>query len=299
MSSPDDTFPHNFLSTSPAHGVAGHRFLYAGPLRSPTPILLELPVPRHSGPAVAAENELREERYANYVWNASVVLADKVAECEIDVKGRKVLELGCGLGLPSIVAARMGAQQVVLTDYDDPAGLQDTRRAVEEALASPLRERCVVVGHTWGESIAPILQALPSYELVLVADCVWDRSLHGPLIQTLRTLLESSPGAVVHFSSGFHTGRGTVAEFLARAARAGVMPLVPSEWYELSVEGEVRAWEWRRVGGFWFSSSFSTDSKRSCGSSTPPAWRLGFGDEERQEERNRWTLYGTLGLLEE
>lgn len=103
MSSPD-TFPHNYLSTSPAHGVPGQPFLYAGPLRSPTPILLELPVPSQAPDA--------RERYANYVWNASVVLADKVAGREIDAAGKRVLELGCGLGLPGIVAARMGARQV-------------------------------------------------------------------------------------------------------------------------------------------------------------------------------------------
>lgn len=102
MTSPDDTFPHNYLSTSPAHGVPGQSFLYAGPLRSPSPILLELPVPAPKS----------RERYANHVWNAGVVLADKIAGCEIDVSGKRVLELGCGLGLPSLLAARMGAELV-------------------------------------------------------------------------------------------------------------------------------------------------------------------------------------------
>ena len=102
MTSPDDTFPHNYLSTSPAHGVPGQSFLYAAPLRSPSPILLELPVPAPKS----------RERYASYVWNAGVVLADKIAEGEIDVRGKRVLELGCGLGLPSLQAARMGAELV-------------------------------------------------------------------------------------------------------------------------------------------------------------------------------------------
>lgn len=91
MTSADDTFPHNYLSTSPAHGVPGQSFLYAGSLRSPSPILLELPIPSPKS----------RGRYASYVWNAGVVLADKMAECEIDVRGKRVLELGCGLGLPT------------------------------------------------------------------------------------------------------------------------------------------------------------------------------------------------------
>lgn len=108
MASPsDETFPHNYLSTSPAHGVPGQHFLYAAPLRSPSPILLDLPIPAPKS----------RERYAGYVWNASVLLADKIAGGEIAVEGKTVLELGCGLGLPGIVAARTGAKQVRSSRY--------------------------------------------------------------------------------------------------------------------------------------------------------------------------------------
>ncbi|GAA5993711.1 hypothetical protein JCM10908_001340 [Rhodotorula pacifica] len=283
MASPDDgTFPHNYLSTSPAHGVPGQSFLYAGPLRSPTPILLELPIPAPKS----------RERYAGYVWNAGVVLADKIAEGEIPVEGKKVLELGCGLGLPGIVAARMEADKVVLSDYDDPTALQDTRHAVEEALPPALRGRCTVVGHTWGESIAPILSLChwTSYDLILLADCVWNRRLHSALIHSLRALLEaSSTATVVHFSAGFHTGRAPVGEFLSRARAAGIGPAAPEEWKELSVEGESRPWNWGeeeeegKGKAFGRVASFSGRMR---------------AEEERQEERNRWTLYGTLRLLE-
>ncbi|TKA57615.1 hypothetical protein B0A53_00764 [Rhodotorula sp. CCFEE 5036] len=256
MTSPDDTFPHNYLSTSPAHGVPGQSFLYAAPLRSPSPILLELPVPAPKS----------RERYASYV---------------------------------------------VLSDYDDPVALEDTRHTVEEALASQpfLRDRCTVVGHTWGESISPLLQCSPSgYDLILVADCVWDRSLHVALIRTLRALLEaSSPlgATVVHFSCGFHTGRATVTDFLARAMSAGIGPKPgpgASErngWKELSVEGEVREWNWDlALEGARGTGTKKDELAHSSAGSSMSAGLKFARDEERQEERNRWTLYGTLALVE-
>ena len=40
------------------------------------------------------------------VWESAIVLAEELAA--MDGSGRTLLELGCGLGLPAIVAARAG-----------------------------------------------------------------------------------------------------------------------------------------------------------------------------------------------
>lgn len=59
-----------------------------------------------------------DNTYAEFVWNASVILADLIVCEDIQVTGKKVLELGCGAGLPGIVAARKGAELV--SDVGDP-----------------------------------------------------------------------------------------------------------------------------------------------------------------------------------
>src|ERR1043165_2715378 len=48
-----------------------------------------------------------EPPYWAYLWSGARVLADYVARW-IDVRNRRVLEIGCGLGLPAITAARAG-----------------------------------------------------------------------------------------------------------------------------------------------------------------------------------------------
>jgi predicted nicotinamide N-methyase len=50
------------------------------------------------------------------LWPAGVALAEALPE----LRGRRVLELGCGLGLPSLVAAMRGAD-VVATDWSEDA----------------------------------------------------------------------------------------------------------------------------------------------------------------------------------
>ena len=52
------------------------------------------------------------------VWESAIVLAEEIAG--LDGRGRTLLELGCGLGLPALVAARSGFA-VTATDYEEPA----------------------------------------------------------------------------------------------------------------------------------------------------------------------------------
>lgn len=50
------------------------------------------------------------------LWPAAHALARHLCAIPDQLAGRRVLELGCGLGLPSIVAAKLGAQ-VLATDF--------------------------------------------------------------------------------------------------------------------------------------------------------------------------------------
>jgi predicted nicotinamide N-methyase len=52
------------------------------------------------------------------LWPSGVALADHVAT--LDVRGRRVLELGAGLGLPSLAAA-LGGADVLATDWAEDA----------------------------------------------------------------------------------------------------------------------------------------------------------------------------------
>jgi predicted nicotinamide N-methyase len=101
-----------------------------------------------------------------------------IANEEIEVEGKRVLELGCGVGLPGMIAASKGAQmvrftlasrsaslkltrreQVVLSDFNDSRMLDDLKDSVDEALVSSDRVRARIVGHTFGESTRPLLAA--------------------------------------------------------------------------------------------------------------------------------------------
>jgi predicted nicotinamide N-methyase len=55
------------------------------------------------------------------------------------VKGKSVLELGAGAGLPSLICAINGASQVVVTDYPDADLIENLRYNIDhcDLLPSP------------------------------------------------------------------------------------------------------------------------------------------------------------------
>lgn len=67
--------------------------------------------------------------YFGVVWPAARGVSEHIANMGTWLKGKTVLELGCGLALPSMVAAKLGAK-VVATDFhpDVPQFLENNMR---------------------------------------------------------------------------------------------------------------------------------------------------------------------------
>jgi nicotinamide N-methyltransferase len=57
------------------------------------------------------------------------------------VKGKTVLELGAGAGLPSLVCALNGASQVVVTDYPDAELIENLRYNIDHCDLLPTPKR--------------------------------------------------------------------------------------------------------------------------------------------------------------
>ena len=112
------------------------------------------------------EKAFDEEEFLPYwaeLWPSGVALARHVANAELN--GRRVLELGCGLGLPALAAAMRGAE-VLATDWAEDAIALLERNAERNGVF--LR----VARVRWSEP-APLLRAAP-WDLVLGADLLYE-----------------------------------------------------------------------------------------------------------------------------
>jgi predicted nicotinamide N-methyase len=107
-----------------------------------------------------------EEEFLPYwaeLWPSGLALARHLAGLEL--RGLKVLELGCGLGLPSLAAAARGAD-VLATDWaEDAIGLLRKNAERNGVLLRFARVR-------WSEP-EPLLRAAP-WDLVLGADLLYE-----------------------------------------------------------------------------------------------------------------------------
>jgi len=140
--------------------------------------------------ALLDEEAFEHEEFLPYwaeLWPSAIALAQEVAH--LDVDGLGVLELGCGLGLPSVVAALAGAH-VLATDWSPDAVEIAARNAerngaeLETALAA------------WGAASA-LVDTAP-WDLVLGADLLYERRNVDQLLALLPHLgddvILSEPG---------------------------------------------------------------------------------------------------------
>ena len=71
-------------------------------------------------------------------------MSDYILSNKILVEGQRVIELGAGAGLPSIVSILNGADAVVITDYPDEELVKTILWNVECNVPTPMLERIEV-----------------------------------------------------------------------------------------------------------------------------------------------------------
>ena len=142
------------------------------------------------------------------LWPSSIGLARYCVE-EVSLLGKKVLDLGCGLGLAGIAAAKAGAH-VVFADYEADA-LQFARyNALSNLGAEVVDSRIEFQLVDWRcDTIEPV-------DLVLGADLVYERRSFLPILNFLRQSLKTNGMAV--FAD---PGRSTGMAFFALAEQEG------------------------------------------------------------------------------
>jgi len=119
--------------------------------------------------ALLSADEPPEPPYWAHLWSGAVVLAAAVPR-----GARRALELGCGLGLPGLTAARRGAR-VTFVDRV-PAALAFVR-------ASARANGLAAVDLVAADVTEPALAA--RFDLVLAAELVYDRAAFPALARAL------------------------------------------------------------------------------------------------------------------
>ncbi|KAH9813099.1 hypothetical protein DFH28DRAFT_930286 [Melampsora americana] len=129
-------------------------------------------------------------------------------------RGKFVLELGAGAGLPGLTSAFEGAELVVTTDFPDADLIDNLKHNADVNLPPQIRDRMIVDGYTWGANPAHILSHLPIldacdaqtssnpvsplFDLILLSDLVFNHSQHEALLLTCERFLRQPSNTDSH-----------------------------------------------------------------------------------------------------
>ena len=158
--------------------------------------------------ALISEESFEYEEFLPYwaeLWASAVALAHDVAMRSL--RGKRTLELGCGLGLPSIAAARAGGR-VLATDWS-PDAVRATAANAERNDVD-IETLCCA----WGEPDEIVARG--PWHLVLASDVLYERRNVDQLLDLLPRLVDER-GLVLLADPG----RAHSAGFLERATENG------------------------------------------------------------------------------
>jgi predicted nicotinamide N-methyase len=154
--------------------------------------------------ALLRDDVVAEPPYWAHLWIGAIALARRLTEAG-SLDDRRVLDLGCGLGLPGIVAAALGAE--VWCADREPAALEFA--AASAAYNRLARVRCAHIDFT--------REGLDGdFDLILAAELVYDPESYDKLGEFLERHLRR--GGEIHLTDAF---RSDAARFFAALRARG------------------------------------------------------------------------------
>lgn len=163
----------------------------------------------------------RNERlpYWADLWPSSIALARRVAN--LDLTGKCVVELGCGLGLPSLAALSQGARVLATDHYHET--LDFAAYNAHTNLGPDFHGSLETLQLDWRTPE----RELPRFDLVLAADVLYDKMNVAPLSSLVPKLLERDGQLLLA-----DPRRDYAARFLDEMAQQGFVRSVESMYVE-------------------------------------------------------------------
>lgn len=149
--------------------------------------------------------------YWAVTWPSGIALADEILARPAELAGRRVLELGCGLGITA-TAAMMAGAWLVVTDYAPEALLLCRLNALRNARREPRTLQL-----NWRSPRPALFHfARPRFQIVLAADVLYESRDVDPLLDLVERLV--APACMLWLAE---PGRPVAARFVEAALRRG------------------------------------------------------------------------------
>ncbi|KAI9013319.1 hypothetical protein BC832DRAFT_290317 [Gaertneriomyces semiglobifer] len=193
----------------------------------PPPLLSTVPTP--SDTLIVSLTLPPTAHHAHHLWPSSFVLSSYLSHHRHLLAGRKVLELGCGLALPGILAAKLGAK---VRCCDLEMVLEDVRQnVIGNGLVAEMEDvvddssECVpdLIDTVVMRPYPIILDNLYAYDLIIASDIFYSSAEYPDIMATIAYFLHYDPG-----SSGMPppNGRQFITTYQMRSSHHTIQHLV-------------------------------------------------------------------------
>ncbi|KAK0203661.1 hypothetical protein DFS33DRAFT_1333035 [Desarmillaria ectypa] len=165
---------------------------------------------------------------ADHLFSPSLFLAERIERALIPVQGRKVVELGAGCALPSLLMSTLPQPPslVVVTDYPDDGIMKNLKENVNRNRAH-VSDGCITFceGYEWGMDAHSVLSLTGSetmgYDVVILSDLLHFHSSHNVLVASLKSLLRRTVDSRVYIAAGKYTSLNVCDNFMRVASSEG------------------------------------------------------------------------------
>lgn len=115
------------------------------------------------------------------IWPAAITLCDYISKTGFLVEGKRVIELGAGVGLPCLIAGKLGASEGFISDYD----ARVVEHAHQNAIECGLGHVCQGLLLDWRrlESLSDTHKH--AYDVVLAADVMYISQIMPDFVKTM------------------------------------------------------------------------------------------------------------------
>lgn len=151
------------------------------------PLLLWRPVEAEKLVLETTQEQFGDDERMPYwaiLWPASIALAEFLVEC-VDLEGKRVLELGAGLAVPGLAAARAGAQVIATDWFEEPL----------EFVQSSARLNGITIETRQIDWRYPPEEL--QFDLIVGADLLYERRNHEAILACMEALLAPNGVAVL------------------------------------------------------------------------------------------------------
>ena len=174
------------------------------------------------------------------VWECAFDLVEYLAESEISFSGMRVLELGCGAGLPAIFALMKGAREVHLQDYNpeviDYVTMPSVLLNIAELKSTDGSYK--FYSGDWSNFI----ELIPCgyYDFILTSETIYSPTSQPKLLAALKHLLRPQGGVAYVAAKSYYFGvGGSVGSFTELTEKDGYFDIEKCHVVDCEISREI------------------------------------------------------------